>query len=223
MVLIPAREPAWLAARWVQPVTVALALLPLAVLVGQAVGGALFPNPIEALVRGLGDWTLRLLLITLAVTPARRLTGWTRLVRLRRTLGLVTFAYATLHLLAYVGLDQGFHLPTLWTDISKRAFIILGLIAFGILALLAATSPKAVVRRLGGRRWRLIHRLIYPAAILGVIHHAMMVRAGWGSAGVHAVILALLLAARLPWGRVFRRPPASGAKPAGDGAARSRF
>ncbi|SDG45415.1 sulfite oxidase heme-binding subunit YedZ [Roseospirillum parvum] len=198
MVLKRPPEPKWLGARWVPPATVALCLVPLAVLIGQALTGALFPNPIEALVRGLGDWTLRLLLLTLAITPARRLTGWTRLVRLRRTIGLITFAYAVLHVLAYVGLDQAFHLPTLWADITKRAFIILGMVSFAILAVLAATSPKAVVRRLGGRRWRRLHRLIYPAAILGVIHHAMMVRAGWGTAGEHAVILALLLVLRLP-------------------------
>lgn len=186
---------------WVKPTLFCAALLPLLWFIVAAVGDDLGANPIEAIVRGLGDWALRLLLLTLAVTPLRRLSGWGWIAQLRRMLGLYTFFYATLHLLAYVVLDQFFDWTALGHDILKRPFITVGMVSFLILLALAVTSAKRLIKRLGGVRWKRLHSLIYPAAIAAVLHYAMMVKADLREPLIYAGLLALLLGYRL-WYRL---------------------
>ncbi len=154
-------------------------------------------NPAEFITRSLGDWALRLLLITLAVTPLRRITGWAWLVRLRRMLGLFAFFYVLLHASSYVSFDQVFDLGDIARDIAKRPFITAGFLGLLLLAPLAVTSTRGMVRRLGGRRWQLLHRLIYAIAPLAVLHFWWMVKRDLTEPIVYAAILALLLGARL--------------------------
>jgi len=156
-------------------------------------------NPIEAFTRGLGDWALRLLLVTLAITPLRRLTGWTWLMRLRRMLGLFVFFYACLHLVTYLWLDQFFDWLAIGKDIVKRPFITAGMIAFVLLVPLAATSSNGMIRRLGGRRWQRLHRLIYPLAMVAVLHFTWMVKVDVTQPAIYGAILALLLGLRIWW------------------------
>ena len=176
-----------------------LCLGPLASLVSGLLADSLGANPIEALTRGLGDWTLRLLLITLAVTPLRRLTGLNWLLRLRRMLGLFTFFYATLHFLSYVWLDQFFDWAAIWKDIVKRPFITVGFTAFLLLIPLAATSSNAMIKRLGGRLWQALHRTVYAIAVFAVLHYWWMVKKDITQPAIYAAVLALLLGLRLYW------------------------
>lgn len=177
----------------------ALALLPLARLVLLGASGGLGANPVEFVTRSLGTWALVLLTVALAVTPLRRLTRWAWLARLRRMAGLFCFFYATLHVLAYALLDQHLDWPAIWADIVKRPFITAGFAAFALLVPLAATSTNAAVRRLGGRGWQRLHRLVYLAAPVAVVHY------WWHKAGkndlaepaVYAAIVGALLALRL--------------------------
>lgn len=174
-----------------------LCAIPLAILILEAAAGELGANPIEALVRGLGDWALRLLLIGLAVTPLRRLTGWSMLAAYRRMLGLWAFTYAALHLSAYVVLDQFFDWAAIGHDIVKHKFIAAGMLAFGLLVPLAGTSSAAMIRRLGGRRWRLLHRLVYIAGPLAAIHYVWMVKADIRQPMVYLVVMLGCLGFRL--------------------------
>ena len=165
---------------------------------GAATGG-LGANPIEALTRGVGDWTLRLLLVTLAITPLRRLTGWHWLVRLRRMLGLFAFFYGVLHLFSYLWLDQFFDWAAIGKDILKRPFITVGFAAFLLMLPLAATSTNAMMRRLGGKRWQALHRSVYAIGIFGVLHYWWLVKRDITEPAVYAAILGVLLGARLFW------------------------
>ncbi len=174
-------------------------LLPLLRLVGLAVGGGLGANPIEFITRSTGTWTLVGLLATLSVTPLRRLTGRADFIRYRRMLGLFTFFYACLHFTTYIWLDQFFDPAAIAKDIVKRPFITVGFTAFVLLIPLAATSTHAMMRRLG-RRWQQWHRLVYPIALLGVIHYLWLVKKDLTEPLVYGTVLALLLAMRLPWG-----------------------
>ena len=176
-----------------------LCLGPLASLVYGLISDSLGANPIEALTRGLGDWTLRLLLITLAVTPLRRLSGLNWLLRLRRMLGLFTFFYAALHLTSYVWLDQFFDWAAIWKDIVKRPFITVGFTAFLLLIPLAATSNNAMIKRLGGRLWQALHRTVYAIAVFAVLHYWWMVKKDITQPAIYAAVLALLLGLRLYW------------------------
>jgi sulfoxide reductase heme-binding subunit YedZ len=157
-------------------------------------------NPVEALLHLAGRWTLILLLVTLAVTPLRRLTGWNKVIRVRRLLGLFSFFYASLHLLIYLGLDQGFAWEYLWEDVVERPFITVGLVAFLLLFSLAVTSTRRWIRRLG-KNWQRLHRLAYLAAGLGVVHFYWKVKADTFWPLVAGGILAVLLLARVPWVR----------------------
>lgn len=177
----------------------AACLLPLASLVYGLFADTLGANPIEALTRGLGDWTLRFLLLTLAVTPLRRLAGLPWLLQLRRLLGLYAFFYASLHLLSYLWLDQFFDWAEIARDIVKRPFITAGFAAFTLLLPLAATSTNAMIRRLGGRRWRALHRSVYVVAILGVLHYGWLVKKDITEPAIYALVLAVLLGLRLYW------------------------
>ena len=172
-------------------------LTPLAWLAWQATTGGLGANPIEACNRFLGDWALRFLVITLALTPARVVFGAGALIRFRRMLGLFAFAYVCLHLTSYVVLDQFFNWAEIWKDIVKRTFITVGMVNFVLLIPLAATSTNAMVRRLGGRRWRNLHRLVYVIAVAGVVHFYMMVKADVREPLVYAAIVAVLLGFRI--------------------------
>lgn len=184
---------------WQRVITFVLCLLPLAWLVLQAVTDRLSANPIEDITAATGTWTLRLLLITLAMTPLRRFTGWQWPVRLRRMLGLFAFFYASLHFVTYIWLDQFFDPAAIVRDIVKRPFITVGFSAFVLLIPLAATSTHAMMRRLG-RRWQHLHRLVYAIALLGVIHYLWLVKKDLTEPLLYGGVLALLLALRLPWG-----------------------
>jgi len=198
--------------RYAKPIVFVVSLVPLALLVQAALFDvdALGANPIEAINRTLGDWALRFLLITLAVTPLRQLTGRHELVRLRRMLGLFAFFYATLHVASYTGLDQQFNWDEIAKDIVKRPFITAGFVSLVLLLPLAATSTNAMVRRLGGRRWRNLHRLVYVIGAGAVLHFFWMVKSDIREPLVYAVLLALLLGYRL-WAARRRRQLAPGA------------
>lgn len=168
-------------------------------------------NPIEVITRATGEWTLILLLVTLTVTPLRRLTGMNWLLRLRRMLGLTAFFYGCLHLVTYLWLDQFFDMAAIVKDIVKRPFITAGFTAFLLLLPLAITSTDAMVRRLGGRRWLALHRLAYLATAIGVVHYWWLVKADVREPFFYAVVLALLLGVRLAWQR---KAAGAAAKPA---------
>jgi sulfoxide reductase heme-binding subunit YedZ len=192
-----------LAQPWVKPLLFVLCTLPACWLVGAALLDQLGANPAEALIRGLGDWTLRFLCLVLLVTPLRHHTGLVVLARWRRMLGLFVFFYASLHLLAYAWLDMGFDLAELLPDIIKRPFITVGMVAWLLLLALAATSFNRAIKALGARRWQQLHRAVYVVAGLGVLHFFWM-RAGkqlFGEVAIYAAILGALLGWRL-WRRL---------------------
>ena len=192
---------------WSKPLLFTLMLVPLLLLVGAAVFGQLGANPAQALVRRTGDWTLRALCLVLAVTPLRVGLQLTALARWRRMLGLFAYFYATLHLLSYSWLDMGFELSDIAHDIPKRPFILVGFTAFVVLTALALTSSNWVVRAMGGKNWRRLHRLVYGVAGLALLHFFWM-RAGkndFAEVWVYAVILSLLLGWRLVHAAKFMR------------------
>lgn len=178
-----------------------LCLTPFAWLMGGAVNDALGANPAEYLIRATGDWTLRLLCITLAVTPLRVMLGLPELAKLRRMFGLFTYFYAVLHLLCYSWLDMGFELADIAADIAKRPFILVGFTAFLLLTPLALTSFNRAIRWLGSKRWQWLHRLVYVVAVLAVLHFFWM-RAG-KSNFAEVFVYASVLFALLTW-RFFR-------------------
>ena len=185
---------------WAKWVVFGLSLLPLLRLIALGVQEKLTANPIEFITRATGDWTLYFLCLTLAVTPLRRFTGINELLRLRRMLGLFTFFYASLHFLTFIWFDHFFDLAEIMRDVFKRPFIAMGFSAFILLVPLALTSNDAMLRRLG-RRWSLLHRLIYPIAILALLHFWWM-RAGkhnFAEPLVMSAVVAILLALRLIW------------------------
>ena len=174
-----------------------ISLLPIPWLLMQFFDGGLGANPIQVVTRSLGDWALRFLLFTLAVTPIRMLTGWGRMAGLRRTFGLICFTYACLHILSYVGLDQQFDWTTLGKDIFKRRYITIGMISFLLLIALAITSSSTLIKRLGGVRWRCLHRVVYAIAPLVILHFWMMIRAGYDRPTLYGLAAAALLAMRV--------------------------
>jgi len=174
-------------------------LVPAARLVWEAIAGGLGANPIDAITDTTGVWTLRLLLATLAVTPLRRLTGWNRIIAIRRTLGLLAFFYGCLHALTWVVLDQFFALGLMLEDLAKRPFITAGATGFALMVPLAVTSTAGWVRRLGGRRWAQLHRLAYLSAAAGVVHYYWLVKADTTRPLRYAAVLTALLGARVAW------------------------
>lgn len=187
-----------------KPAVLAAALLPLALGVYWLVTGQLGANPIEAATRHLGWWGLTLLLADLAITPVRQLTGWNRLIALRRPLGLVAFGYLVLHMTNYVAVDHFFDGRTIWTDIVKRPYITVGMAGLLLLVPLAVTSTDGWVRRLGGKRWQRLHYLVYVVGVLGVVHFFLLVKADTREPALFAGVLALLLGYRV-WRRARRR------------------
>jgi sulfoxide reductase heme-binding subunit YedZ len=171
-------------------------LTPLALLVWRGARHELGANPIEFITHATGDWTLRFLLLTLAVTPARRLLKTPGLIRYRRMLGLFAFFYGTLHLATYVWLDKFFDLPEMLKDVAKRRFITAGALALLVMTPLAITSTAGWIRRLGGRNWQRLHRLVYVSAAAGVIHYWWLVKSDIREPAAYAVALALLLGLR---------------------------
>ncbi len=176
-----------------------LALLPLAKLAIAAYWDNLGANPIEKITHVTGYWTLTFLLISLAVTPLRRLSGWLWLMRLRRMLGLFAFFYAALHFSTYLVLDQFFDWDAIGKDIVKRPYISIGFGAFVMLIPLAVSSSDAMIRRLGGKCWRVLHSLVYPCAIAGVVHFCWLVKKDLTRPIIFAAFLGLLLGMRLAY------------------------
>ena len=183
---------------WLKAAVFLAALVPFAVIAARAYSGDLGANPVETILHHFGEWSLRLMLVTLAVTPIRRLTGWNQIVRLRRMLGLFAFFYAVLHLATYVLLDRSLLVSEILEDLIDRPYITAGFAAFVLLVPLAATSTNAMIRWLGGQRWRKLHRLAYLAAAGGVIHFWWLVKADVREPLIHAAVLAALFALRLP-------------------------
>jgi len=183
--------------RWFKVLAFLACLGPLARLGVKAYNGLLGANPIEVITHSTGDWTLILLLVTLAVTPLRRLTGQPWLIRFRRMFGLFAFFYAFLHFLTYIWLDKFFDIHEMLADVAKRRFITVGFTGFLLLIPLALTSTSGWIRRLGGRRWQWLHRLIYVSAIAGVIHYFWLVKADITKPLEYAFVLGLLLLYRV--------------------------
>ena len=172
------------------------ALVPLARLGWKAYQGMLGANPIEVITHSTGDWTLIFLMLTLSITPLRRLTGQHSLIRFRRMLGLFAFFYASLHFTTYIWLDKFFDVHEMFKDVGKRKFITVGFTAFVLLMPLAITSTQGMIRRLG-KRWTKLHRLIYVSAIAGVVHYWWLVKADVRKPQYYAIVLTLLLGYRL--------------------------
>ena len=188
-----------LLSRAAKPLLFLLCLAPLAWLVYGAAANQLGANPAESLIRRLGDWTLRGLWLTLAITPLRELTGLAALARFRRMLGVFSFVYASLHLLAYGWLDMGLELADIARDIAKRPFILMGFTAWLLMLPLAATSFNKAIKALGAKRWQGLHKAVYAVAVVGLLHFIWM-RAGkhnFAEPAVYGVILAALLGWRL--------------------------
>jgi len=184
--------------RWVfKPAVFCAALVPFALLLYAAWQNTLGANPLESVMRGTGDWTLRFLLLSLAMTPLRRLLGRGWPIRFRRMLGLFAFFYACLHFLIWLVLDQELSWTNIFADIVKRPFVTVGFLAWLMLVPLALTSTRAAMRRLG-RNWSRLHRLVYVVAVLGVLHFVWLVKADLLEPLVYAGILGLLLLLRLP-------------------------
>jgi sulfoxide reductase heme-binding subunit YedZ len=185
-----------------KPLVFVACLLPFGLVVGDTLGitGTLGANPVEEILDRFGNWGLRFIMVTLAVTPLRRLTGWNWLARFRRMFGLFTFFYVLLHFLTWLILDQGVLLAAIIEDIAKRPFITIGFAAFLLLIALAVTSTTGMRRRLG-RRWQTLHNGIYVIAILGVWHYWWQVKQDITEPAVYAAILAVLLGLRLAWRR----------------------
>ena len=183
--------------RWLKAALFALCLVPLARLTWLGTHHSLGANPIEYITHSTGWWTLTFLLITLSVTPLRRLTGWNWLLRLRRMLGLFAFFYVCLHFVTYIWLDQFFDWHSMVKDIAKRPFITVGFTAFLLLIPLAATSTNRMVKRLGARRWQRLHRAVYVIAVLGVLHFWWLVKKDIREPLLFAALLGLLFLVRL--------------------------
>lgn len=212
-----------------KPLAFAAALLPAAWLVWAISTGNLSANPLSDITNETGLWTLRFLCITLAITPLRRLTGWNGIIKFRRMTGLFAFFYGTLHFLIYVIADRFASLVdfpdgivawstarnlllSTWEDIYKRPYITVGFTALMLLVPLAVTSTAGWIRRLGGRRWQRLHRLVYVSAIGGVLHYWWLVKADVRSPQLYAVIVGALLAYRLYWSRARSSAPSLAAK-----------
>jgi len=186
-----------LSRRWVKIPVFILCLVPGLLLAWKGLHQDLGANPVEFITHATGDWTLRFLAITLTVSPLRRLLGLPDLIRFRRMLGLFAFFYGCLHFTTYLWLDKFFDFHEIVKDVWKRPFITMGFLAFISMAPLALTSTAGWIRRLGGRRWQMLHRLIYVSAIAGVIHYYWLVKSDVRKPLLYAAIVGLLLAERV--------------------------
>ncbi len=178
-----------------KPLVFAAAMIPFLLLIWGAATGDLGANPLERVTDVTGQWGLRFLLITLAVTPLRRLTGWSDLLRFRRMLGLFVFFYATTHFMTWVWLDQELRWANILADVAKRPYVTVGFVAWLLLLALAATSTRGMMRRLG-RRWQQLHRAVYLIGVLAVLHYIWLVKADLLQPMIYTGLLALLLLLR---------------------------
>lgn len=201
-----------LTSRWTKVAVFLLCLVPLGILIWRAFQGELTANPIEFITHATGDWTLRFIVLTLAVTPLRKILRLPQLIRFRRMLGLFVFFYAFLHFSIWIGVDKFFDWTEMWKDVEKRRFITVGFTGFVLLIPLAITSTAGWIRRLGGKRWQLLHRAIYVTAIAGVIHYYWLVKSDVRKPLQYAAMVGILLAWRLG-ARIYERTKrASGQK-----------
>lgn len=198
--------------RVVKPAVFLACLVPFSQLLYGLLWGDLGANPVEAITNGTGIWTLRLIVVTLAITPIRWLTKWNPIINLRRMIGLFAFFYGTLHFMIYFVLDRSLMFDGLWEDIVKRPYITMGFSGFVLMIPLALTSTRGWIRRLGGARWGLLHRLVYATAILAVIHYWWKVKLDTTNPMVYAVIVGALLGVRV-WRAIQRRQTAHAASP----------
>jgi sulfoxide reductase heme-binding subunit YedZ len=187
----------FLTSKWAKVALFLLCLAPLFGLIWRALHNHLTANPIEFITHVTGDWTMRLLIITLAVTPLRKILHQPQLIRFRRMLGLFAFFYACLHFGTWIGLDKFFDLAEMWKDVEKRRFITVGFTGFVLMIPLAITSTSGWIRRLGGKRWQMLHRAIYFSAIAGVIHYCWLVKSDLRKPLQYAFLVGILLAWRL--------------------------
>jgi sulfoxide reductase heme-binding subunit YedZ len=186
----------FLASRWTKAFVFLLSLLPVLLLLWDFHKDALGANPVENITHATGDWTIRLILITLAITPLRKLLQQPLLIRFRRMLGLFAFFYGCLHLMTYLWLDQFFDWTGIWKDIYKRPYITAGFTAWVLMVPLALTSTAWSIRKLGGKRWQLLHRLIYISALAGVIHYYWLVKSDVRLPLMYGAILLVLMVYR---------------------------
>jgi sulfoxide reductase heme-binding subunit YedZ len=193
---VEARERRRLIERIFRTAVFLAALAPFALLVKDSVTDGLGTNPIETLTHRTGWWALAFLMLTLSVTPLRRIVAWGPLIKLRRTFGLFAFFYAVLHFGIYIGLDQFFAFDYILEDIAERPYITVGFTALVLLTPLAVTSTKRMIKRLGGRRWNRLHKLVYVAAALGVLHFLWLVKADTREPLIFAAVLSVLLGFR---------------------------
>jgi sulfoxide reductase heme-binding subunit YedZ len=183
--------------KWTKVTVFLLCLAPFAELLWRIFKSELGANPVEFLQHATGDWTLRFLVFTLSITPFRKLFKLPDLIRFRRMLGLFAFFYVCLHFLTYLGPDQAFDLSAMWKDVAKRPFITVGFLGFVLLVPLAITSTAGWIRRLGGKRWQLLHRSIYFAAVCGVIHYYWLVKSDVRKPLFYGALVGILLLWRL--------------------------
>lgn len=198
-----------LASRWAKALVFLVCSIPVALLAWDYHKDALGPNPVENITHTTGDWSLHFLLITLTITPLRKLLTLPALIVFRRMLGLYAFFYACLHLLTYVWLDQSFDWPALWKDLYKRPFITAGFAAWLLMVPLALTSTAWAIRKLGGKRWQMLHRLIYFSALAGIIHFYWLVKSDITRPLLYGAILLVLMVYRtIVWLWPAKRRPA---------------
>jgi sulfoxide reductase heme-binding subunit YedZ len=188
---------ALLTSKWTKVAVFLICLIPFIELVWRIFTNRLGANPVEFLQHATGDWTLRFLVFTLCITPFRKLLHLPDLIRFRRMLGLFAFFYVCLHFLTYLGPDQAFDLAAMWKDVAKRPFITVGFLGFVLLIPLALTSTAGWIRRLGGKRWQMLHRAIYVTAICGVIHYYWLVKSDVRKPVFYGVLVSLLLVWRV--------------------------
>jgi sulfoxide reductase heme-binding subunit YedZ len=186
-----------LVSKWTKVVVFLICLIPFADLLWRFIKGDLGINPVETLQHGTGDWTIRFIVFTLCITPFRKLLKIPDLIRFRRMLGLFAFFYVCLHFLTYLGPDQSFDLAGMWKDVAKRPFITVGFAAFVSLIPLAITSTAGWIRRIGGKRWQMLHRLIYFAAVCGVVHYYWLVKSDVRKPLFYGALVGILLLFRL--------------------------
>jgi len=192
-----------LSSKWTKSAVFLVSSIPFVLLSWGLLRGELGINPVETLQHTTGDWTLRFLIFTLAITPLRKTFNVPELIRYRRMLGLFAFFYVVLHFLTYLVPDQSFNLSGMWDDVAKRKFVTVGFAAFVLLIPLAATSTAGMIRRLGGKRWQALHRLIYICAILGVIHYYWLVKSDVRKPLFYGALVGILLLWRV-WDTYFR-------------------
>jgi sulfoxide reductase heme-binding subunit YedZ len=202
---------ALLISKWTKAAVFLLCLIPFCDLVSRALKSNLGANPVEYLQHATGDWTLRFLVFTLCITPFRKLFKLPDLIRFRRMLGLFAFFYVSLHFLTYLGPDQSFDFSGMLKDVAKRPFITVGFLGFVLLIPLAITSTAGWIRRLGGKRWQMLHRAIYVTAVCGVIHYYWLVKSDVRKPLFYGALVGILLLWRLgDW--FFKRGSAVAAK-----------